>query len=79
MAVRIEATIKCRWENTNLGFTRCVIVKTAPRSMQRPPTTIYTIPKNGLRPPITVRVVMTIDLVPLYSVVGKTVKQSAAA
>lgn len=51
---------------------RCVAVKMAPRRMQTPPTAMYAIPRKLLRPPITVRVVRRIDLVPLYSMVGKS-------
>jgi hypothetical protein len=60
--------------DTNLGRMRCVAVKIAPRRIQTPPTAMYAIPKKLLRPPMTVRVVKSTDLVPLYSIVGKSAK-----
>jgi hypothetical protein len=60
------------WVGTYLGLIKWVMVKTTPRRIHMPPTTTYAIPRNGLRPPITVRVVRMIDLVPLYSAVGKS-------
>lgn len=63
---------------TNRGRMRCVAVKMAPRRMQTPPTAMYAIPKKLLRPPMTVRVVRTTDLVPLYSMVGKSAKYMLA-
>lgn len=47
------------------------MVKSAPRTMQTPPTTTYAIPIKGFWPPITVRVEISIDFVPPYSVTGK--------
>lgn len=55
-----------------LGRIRWVTVKTAPSKMQTPPTTTYAIPRKGLRPPMTVLVVMMMDLVPSYSLAGKS-------
>jgi hypothetical protein len=49
---------------TNLGLIKCVAVKSAPRTMQMPPTTTYAIPRKGFFPPMTVRVESRIDLVP---------------
>jgi hypothetical protein len=50
-----------------------VTVKRAPRTTQIPPTTTYAIPRKGFLPPMTVPVLITIDLVPPYSVTLKTV------
>lgn len=47
-------------------------MKMAPRIMHTPPTVMYAIPRKLLRPPMTVRVVRSMDLVPLYSIVGKS-------
>lgn len=41
-----------------------------PRRIHIPPTTTYAMPKKGLRPPMTVRVLMTMDFVPLYTEAG---------
>lgn len=50
---------------TDLGLSKCVTVKMAPRRIQMPPTTKYAIPRNGFLPPMTVLVLSTMDLVPL--------------
>lgn len=55
---------------TDLGLSKCVTVKMAPRRMQMPPTTKYAIPRNGFLPPMTVLVLRTMDLVPLYTSAG---------
>lgn len=52
-------------QGTDLGFSKCVTVKIAPRRIQIPPTTRYAIPRNGFLPPMTVLVLRTMDLVPL--------------
>lgn len=57
-------------ESAYLGFSRCVTVNNTPSKMHMPPTTTYAMPKKGLRPPMTVRVLMTTDLVPLYTEAG---------
>ncbi len=57
---------------TNLGLMRWATMNKAPSSTQIPPTTTYAIPRNGFFPPITVRVEITIDLVPPYSVTLKS-------
>jgi hypothetical protein len=57
---------------SHLGFMRCAIVKATPSRIHKPPTTTYAIPRNGFRPPITVRVEITMDLVPPYSVALKS-------
>ena len=47
-------------------------MKIVPSTMQMPPTAKYAIPRNGFLPPMTVRVDMTIDFVPPYTVTGKS-------
>jgi hypothetical protein len=50
--------------STNLGLIKCVAVKSAPRTMQMPPTTTYAMPRKGFLPPMMVRVESRMDFVP---------------
>lgn len=71
--VRLTALkIKIDGDVTYLGLIKWAKVKTAPRTMQIPPTMIYAIPMNGFLPPTTVVVVMTIDFVPPNIVTRKS-------
>lgn len=60
-------------EWTYLGLSKWVMVNSTPRRIHIPPTTTYAIPRNGFRPPMMVLVLMTIDLVPLYTSAGNPI------